>query len=105
VVGVIMFGVLCLGTTVLAGGGGGRFFGSPPNASSKGPTGGVTIQQSPPPTHGQQTPVTARHPVCSKGIVSVLPRDTKSSASLLPCYEIANLPTALKLHRETNEGQ
>lgn len=105
VVGLIAFGVVCFGITFLTTGGGGHFFGSPPPASGKGPVGGATIQQSPPPSHGQQAPITARPSVCDKGIV-FLPPGTKSSAFLLPCYKVAALPPTIKVHRvgDGNEG-
>ena len=103
-VGAIMFGVFCLGTTFLATGGGDHFFGGPLTASSEGPSGGVTIQKSPSPSHSQPTPIKARPSVCNKEIAALLPPGTKSSASLLPCYKLAPLPSAIAVHREPNEG-
>ena len=98
VIGATVCGVLCLATTFFATGGSGHIFGGPPPPSGSGPPGGVAIQQSPSPNHGQQTPVPARPSVCSRG-GTVLPRATKPTASLLPCYEIAPLPPAVSVHR------
>jgi hypothetical protein len=104
---VVLCSVFCLGITLLVTGGGGHFFGGPPAASSKGPVGGATIQKSPPQGHGQQPQTAARPSICDKGRASLLPREAKASASLLPCYKIAALPPgmAVSVHREAREGR
>jgi hypothetical protein len=89
VLGIVLAGFLCLGVTLIAAGGG-RLFGGPPTASGKGPTGGATIQKSPPQSHDQRTPTTPRPSICNKGIFpngvkTVHPPESKGSISLLPC--------------------
>jgi hypothetical protein len=88
--GLILCVALSLGATFFAAGGSGRFFGGPPaTSSSRGPSGGLVTHQPLPAGHG---PTSSGPAICNKGILSLVPPNTKASASLLPCYKAPNLP-------------
>ena len=77
---------LSLVLTFFAVGGAGHFFGGPPSlSSSRGASGGQVTHQ---PLHAGQRPNATGPAICNKGIVAQVPRNTKASASLLPCYKL-----------------